>query len=89
MSDDHIDHDHEPPQMRPTVRQKTRQLPRSFKLSIAYDSMYLVLFAVHLFGFHDRTILIWAGIPIAVQWVVTVVRWILTGTPVPRGWRKP
>jgi len=46
------------------------------------------LLVAHALGFRDRPILIWAGVPIAFHWAASVVRWIGTGTPVPRRWRE-
>jgi len=51
---------------------------------MAYCSGISRLLIAHALGLHDHTILIWAGIPIALHWAASVVRWVITGTPVPR-----
>jgi hypothetical protein len=56
--------------------------------AFAYSGVYLVLVLAHLLGFVSSSVLTIFALPILVAWVMSVVRWIVTGSPTPRRWQR-
>ncbi len=59
-------------------------MSRASEFWLAYDGAYLVLWAGRKFGFGSDLALGLVGAPIFVSWLVGSVRWVVTGSPVPR-----
>lgn len=74
---------------RVTTMVRSRSLKRAWagqsvgsKLINAYCGVYLVLAVAHWRGLLSAGLLTGAAVPILLRWVLLVVRWIATGSPV-------
>lgn len=61
---------------------------RPARAAFIYSGVYLVLWLAHLLGFVSSGVLTIFALPILVAWVMSVVRWIVTGSPTPRRWQR-
>ena len=75
-------------QDRPSSSRQFAGLSRWAWFWLAYGGVYLLLWVARAFGLVSGIAVELVAAPICVNWLVLAGRWVLTGSPAPRGTQR-